>query len=52
MKGNPDQWSVLTHEVRGSGFKEYEMTFSEYLLAVFNRKIRPLAGGWWLVAIH
>lgn len=52
MKGNPDQWSVLTHEVRSSGFKEYEMTFSEYLLAVFNRKIRPLAGGWWLVAIH
>ena len=45
-KGNPDQWTTLTHEVRGSGFKEYEMTFTEYLLAVFKREIKPLAGGY------
>jgi hypothetical protein len=42
-KGAPDDWTVLSDNVRGSGFAEHECSMTEYLLGVLLGRIKPLA---------
>lgn len=41
--GSPNDWPVVQCEHRGSGFTEYPMTMSAFLLAVFDQTISALA---------
>lgn len=45
-KGAPDQWKVVTEEVRGTGFAKHNCSMVGYLLGVQQLKIRPLASGY------
>lgn len=42
-KGAPEEWLVLTNEVRGNGYTLHSLDFSGYLLGIFNGSIRALA---------
>ncbi len=42
-KGPPDTWLVLSDEVRGEGFREYNCTMTEFLAGVLLGEIKALA---------
>jgi hypothetical protein len=41
--GAPDHWTVAIDEVRGSGYKTFDLRMIEYLLAILEKRIVPLA---------
>lgn len=41
-EGSADEWSVLSNEVRGLGYRLHCCTMTEYLAKVFGGEIRPL----------
>jgi hypothetical protein len=41
--GDPDNWPVVQCEHRGSGFTEYDMSMTAFLLAIFDKTIPALA---------
>ncbi len=43
-RGSPEDWIVLSDNVRGSGFAEHKCSMTGYLLAVLKGKIAPLCG--------
>ncbi len=45
-KGRPDQWTVVTESVRGTGFAKHKRSMTGYLLGVQQLKILPLASGY------
>lgn len=45
-EGPPDQWPVLSNEVRGKHFQIHRVTMTGYLAGVFHGEIKPLAGGY------
>jgi hypothetical protein len=45
-RGGPDDWRVITDEVRGEGFREYDCTMTEFLERVLLRRIDALASGY------
>jgi hypothetical protein len=42
--GPPDRWPVLSHEIRGEGFRLHRCTMTGYFVAVFRDQIVSLAG--------
>jgi hypothetical protein len=42
-QGAPDQWTVLSDNVRGSGFAEHRCSLTEYLTGILLGRIKPLA---------
>lgn len=43
-EGPPDQWEVLTNQVRGHGYQRHRCTMTGYLAGVLRGEIRPLIG--------
>ncbi len=41
----PDDWTFMSHEPRGRGFKHHNVTFVEYFFGVFSKEIESLATG-------
>ena len=42
--GDPDNWPVVQCEHRGSGFTEYQLSMTAFLLQIFDKTIPALAG--------
>lgn len=45
-KGKPNEWKVVTNEVRGDGYELHHIGFLDYFLEIFSGKIEPLASGY------
>lgn len=45
-KGEPNEWKVMTNEVRGDGYELHHVGFLDYFLEVFAGNIEPLASGY------
>lgn len=45
-EGPPDEWRVLTNEVRGDGYCKHDCSMTEYLVRVLRGEISPLASGY------
>ena len=43
-RGSPEEWIVLSDNVRGNGFAEHKCSMTEYLQGVLTKQIAPLSG--------